>query len=149
MLDVRHRVFNIPLKIGSEFSRAFNYMLKLIHMNSIDYFFLFFLGTIAAVRLLLVSHKMAGPTIFGLRIRHYMPGIALLIFAFLIHNLTLYAIALGLIVDETPVVLVKGPGNKDEYWRGCEDYHTSWSFAGVLIIVLFVFIFRNFLVGLI
>lgn len=114
-----------------------------------DYFFLFFIGTIAITRLLLVSHKMAGPTILGLRIRHYMPGIVLLVFAFLIHNLTLYAISLGLIVDEIPVVLAKGPGHKSEYWRGCEDYHTRWSFAGVLILILLVFIFRSYIAGLI
>ena len=124
-------------------------MIEFINMVQGDYFFLFFLGTIAVTRLLLTSHKMAGPTILGLRIRHYMPGILLLIFTFLIHNLTIYAIALGLIADEIPVILAKGPGHKDEYWRGCEDYHTRWSFAGVLILALFVFIFRNFLIGLI
>ena len=118
-------------------------------MNNPDYFFLIFLGTIAITRLLLVSHKMTGPTILGLRIRHYMLGIVLLVVAFLIHNLTIYAIALGLIADELPVIFAKGPGHKDEYWRGCEDYHTRWSFAGVLIIVLVVFILRNTITGLI
>lgn len=118
-------------------------------MNNGDYFFLFFLGTIALTRLLLVNHKMAGPTILGLRLRHYMPGVILLIVAFLIHNLIIYAIALGLIADEIPVILAKGPGHKDEYWRGCEDYHTRWSFAGVLILILLVFILRNTIAGLI
>ncbi len=124
-------------------------MIPFLNMISGDYFFLFFLGTIAITRLLLVSHKMAGPTILGLRVRHYMPGIVLLAVAFLTHNLTLYAISLGLIVDEIPVIFAKGPGHKDEYWRGCEDYHTRWSFAGVLILILLVFVFRNFLIGLI
>ena len=120
-----------------------------VNMMQGDYFFLFFLGTIAITRLLLVSHKMAGPTILGLRVRHYMPGIVLLVFGFLTNNLTIYAISLGLIVDEIPVILAKGPGHKDEYWRGCEDYHTRWSFAGVLILILLVFIFRSYIVGLI
>ena len=124
-------------------------MIEFINMVQGDYFFLFFLGTIAITRLLLVSHKMAGPTILGLRVRHYMSGIVLLLFAFLTNNLTTYAISLGLIVDEIPVVLVKGPGHKDEYWRGCEDYHTRWSFAGVLILALLVFIFRGAISGLI
>ena len=118
-------------------------------MTNSYYFFLFFLGTITITRLLLVSHKMAGPTIGGFRLRHYMPGIVLFVFAFLINNLTIYAIALGLIVDEIPVVLAKGPGHKDEYWRGCEDYHSRWSFAGVLILILLVFIFRNSIASLI
>jgi len=113
-----------------------------------DYFFLFFFGTIAITRLLLVNKKMAGKTIRGFRLRHYMFGIILFVFAFLIDNLTIYAIALGLIIDEIPVILAKGPGHKDEYWRGCEDYHTRWAFAGVLILILLVFIFRSYLAGL-
>ena len=124
-------------------------MLQFIYMTSSDYFFLFFFGTITITRLLLVSYKMAGPTITGFRVRHYMFGIILLIPAFLIDNLTLYAIASGLIVDEIPVILAKGPGYKNEHWRGCEDYHTRWSFAGVLILVLLVFIFRSSIAGLI
>ena len=123
-------------------------MMSFSNITTGDYFFLFFLGTIAVTRLLLISAKMAGPTIAGLRVRHYMPGILLIIFAFLIHNLTIYAISLGLIVDEVTVILVKGTGHKDQYWRGCEDYHTSWSFAGVLILILLVFIFRNSIAGL-
>lgn len=124
-------------------------MIEFVNMIEGDYFFLFFLGTIAITRLLLVSHKMAGPTIKGFRLRHYMFGLVLLISAFLIDNLTIYAIAFGLIVDEISVVLAKGPGHKDEYWRGCEDYHTRRSFAGVLILILLVFMFRNFIAGLI
>ena len=92
---------------------------------------------------------MAGKTIKGFRLRHYMFGMVLFVFAFLIDNLTIYATALGLIVDEIPVILAKGPGHKDEYWRGCEDYHTRWSFAGVLILILLVFIFRSYISGLI
>lgn len=78
-----------------------------------------------------------------------MFGIVLLVSAFLIDNITMYAIALGLIVDEIPVILAKGPGHKDEYWRGCEYYHTRWSLAGVLILILLVFIFRGSIAGLI
>lgn len=118
-------------------------------MNNSEYFFLIFLGTIAVTRFLLISHKMAGPTIEGFRLRHYMFGVVLFIFAFLAHNLTIYAIGLGLIVDEIPVILVKGPGHKDEYWRGCEDYHTRWSFAGVLLIIFLIFIFRSVIANLI
>lgn len=118
-------------------------------MTNSDYFFLFFLGTIAITRFLLISHKMAGPSVKGFRLRHYMLGVILVVFAFLVHNLTIYAIGLGLIVDEIPVFLVKGPGHKDEYWRGCEDYHTRWSFAGVLVVILLFFIFRSAIVGLI
>ncbi len=118
-------------------------------MTTGDYFFLFFLGTIAVTRTLLVSRKAAGPTIKGFRLRHYMFGAVLLVIAFLTDNLTAYAIALGLIADEIPVILAKGPGHKDEHWRGCEDYHTPWSFAGVLILVLLAFVSRNFIAELI
>lgn len=113
-----------------------------------DYFFLIFLGTIALTRLLLIK-KIAAPTIKGFRLRHYMYGIVLVASAFIIKNPIFYAVGVGLLVDELPVALMKGPGHKDEYWKGCEYYHSSWSFAGVLILALLVFIFRTEISGLI
>lgn len=117
-------------------------------MTNGDYFFLIFLDTVATTRLFSLS-GVAAPTIKGFRIHHYMYGAVLIIFAFLINNLTLYAVGFGLVVDELPVVLVKGSGRKEEYWRGCEDYHTKWCVAGVLVLILITYIFRNSIVGLI
>jgi hypothetical protein len=115
-------------------------------MPNPDYFFLIFLGTIAVVRFLLIK-KITAPTIQGFRLRHYMYGIVLLGVAIVIHNLATFAIGLGLIVDELPVFIVRGPGHKDEYWHGCDDYHSKWSTAGLLIFILLVFAFRDIIVG--
>lgn len=117
-------------------------------MTSGEYFFLIFLGTIAVVRLLLASREIIKPAIGGFRLRHYMYGIALLAFAFLIDNLTAYAIGWGLMVDEVPLILVKGAGHKDESWRGNEDYYTPWCVAGVLILMLITYLFRDAIAGL-
>ncbi len=117
-------------------------------MTTGDYFFLIFIGTIAITRLFLIK-KVAAPTIRGFRLRHYMYGLVFIAASLLLKNLELFAIGAGLFIDELPVILAKGPGHKDEHWRGCEDYHTRWSFAWVLIFIVLVFIFRDAVVGLI
>jgi hypothetical protein len=111
-----------------------------------DYFFLIFLGTIAVSRLM-VALKMKGPTFGSFRIRHYMYGVILIILALVFKNITLFAISIGLIFDELPVILVKGLGTKDESWNGCEDYKAGWCVAGVLVLTLAVFIFRATIVS--
>lgn len=118
-------------------------------MSNGDYFFLIFLGTIAVTRFFIFLTKMAGPTIKGFRVRHYMYGIILILVAFLMRNIAIYAIGLGWLVDELPPILVKGPGHKEEQWRGCEDYFSQWCVAGVLILIFLVFIFRNVISGLV
>ena len=117
-------------------------------MTNADYFFLIFLGTIAVTRLLLVK-KIKAPTIHGFRVRHYMYGLVLIVIAIIANNLTLYAAGFGLLIDEVTVIIAKGPGHKDEHWKGCEEYHTSWSVAGVLVLILLTFIFRDTISSLI
>lgn len=115
-------------------------------MNNGDYFFLIFLGTIAVTRLLLLS-KVGSPTIKGFRLRHYMYGIILIILAFFNHNLITYGIGLGLLVDELPLILIKGPGHKEEYWGGMEDYYMPWCISGVLILIFLTYLFRGTISG--
>ena len=78
-----------------------------------------------------------------------MYGLVLIIVAFLIRNLTFYAIGLGLFIDEFPPILVRGPGHRNEDWNGCEDYFSPWCFSGVLILIFVIYIFRNAISGLI
>lgn len=118
-------------------------------MANNEYFFLIFLGTIAITRLLLASRKMGKPAIRGFRLRHYMFGVVLVIFAFLVDNLTVYAIGWGLFADEIPLILIKGPGHRDEHWQGCEDYYTPWCVSGVLILIFVTYLFRDVIAGLI
>ncbi|MEK7618442.1 MAG: hypothetical protein AAB410_04835 [Patescibacteria group bacterium] len=114
-----------------------------------EYFFLVFLVAIVVTRLLLATRKMAKPTIKGFRLRHYMYGMVLIAFGYFFNNLTVFAIGSGLFADEIPLIIIKGPGHKDEYWRGCEDYYTPWCVAGILIIILVVYTFRNTIAALI
>lgn len=118
-------------------------------MNMGDYFFFFFLGTIAVTRFILAFPKIPKTFIGGLHIRHYLYGIVAVVIGFFMKSTLIYAIGLGLIADELILVITKGSGLKDEQWRGCEDYFTPWSVAAVFVITFFVFMFRNFLVGLI
>jgi len=110
-----------------------------------DYFFLIFLGTIALTRLLLLSKK-GSPTIREFRLRHYMYGIVLIVFSFLTRSITTYAIGFGLFVDEVPLILIKGPGHREKYWRGIEDYFSPWCVSGVLILIFVAYIFRDILI---
>ena len=114
-----------------------------------DYFFLIFLGTIAATRFFIALTQAPAPTIKGFRVRHYMYGIVMILVAFFSVNLTLFAVGFGLFIDELPPILVKGPGHKEEQWHGCDDYHSSWCVSGVLILVLVTFYFRDLISGLI
>ncbi len=110
-----------------------------------DYFYFFFLGTIAVTRVLLAFPKRPKSIIGKIHVRHYMWGIVLAVITFFIKNLTLYAIGLGLVADELAPLLIKGPGYRDEQWRGCEDYFTAWSVAGAFLVALIVFLVRNYL----
>ena len=118
-------------------------------MTDADYFFLIFLGTIAATRVFLFSSRMANPTIAGFRLRHYMFGIVLITAAFLVDNLIIYAVGLGLLADELPLIVIKGPGHREEYWRGLEDYHSPWCYSGVLVLIFVAYVFRGAVAGLI
>ena len=118
-------------------------------MTNGDYFFLIFLGTIALTRVFLFVTKLPAPSIKGFRTRHYMYGLILILIAFFSHNLTIYAVGLGLFIDELPAILVKGPGHKEEQWNGCEAYYTPWCFAGVLIFIFLTYIFRDFISGMV
>ena len=118
-------------------------------MNTPEYFFVIFLFSIAICRIILAFPKRAKISLRKFRVRHYMYAIFLVPLAFYIHNISIYAFGLGLLADELPLILTKGFGYKDEQWRGCDDYFTAWCVAGVFASVLVVYLFRDYLVGLI
>ena len=118
-------------------------------MNNVDYFFLVFLLAITISRFILSFPKRAKISLGKFRVRHYMYAILLIPLAFYLKNITLYAFGLGLLVDELPLIPVKGFGYRNEQWRGCEDYFTAWCVAGVFIGVCVVYLLRGYLVGLV
>ncbi len=94
-------------------------------MNNIDYFFIVFLGAITISRVILAFPKRAKISLGKFRVRHYMYAIVLIPLGFYLHNLTFYAFGLGLLIDELPLIPVKGLGYRNEQWRGCDDYFTA------------------------
>lgn len=118
-------------------------------MNTADYFFILFLGTITVSRLVLAFPKRAKLKVGNFRIRHYMYAIVLVPLAFFMHSLALFAFGLGFLADELPLIPTKGLGYRSEHWRGCDDYFTAWCVAGVLIIVCVVFLLRGSIAALI
>ena len=118
-------------------------------MNNPDYFFIVFLLTITASRLVLAFPKRAKLSIGKFRIRHYMYALVIVPLAFFTHNLTLFAFGLGFLADELPLIPVKGLGHRNEHWRGCDDYFTAWCVAGVFVITCVVYLLRDYLAALI
>ena len=102
-------------------------------------FFLIFLGTIIVSRLVLLNRKIYSPTIFGVRLHHYMYGIILTMISFLISDIYLYAIGLGLFVDQLPLFFI---------WRKWEwkDCYSIYYFVKLFICVLVIFLLKNYLI---
>ncbi len=105
-------------------------------------FFLIFLLTIIVTRIsLYVAGLYAsdadniGLTLFGFRLHHYMYGLVLIPLGIIIANVFLYAIGLGLFVDELTYLLIGGTTHADNY---------SWiSLVGTGIFVLLFFGIRK------
>ena len=101
-------------------------------------FFLIFLLTVIITRLFVFYLPISSPTFGKLRIHHYMYGIILIFISFLFSNLIVYAIGLGLFVDELTYLLIRGKTHKDNY--------SIISLSGTLFFVILIFLLRNYLV---
>lgn len=113
-------------------------------MQNANYFFLIFLITIVAARVMLLSAKhQPGTTVHGFRIHHYMYGLVLVGIAILLSNLTIYAAGLGLIVDELPMITLN---KKFHNWHG---YYLKKIMFGVVLLIILVFFFRYQIISLI
>ena len=76
-----------------------------------NYFFAVFLLTILITRIFLYYKPVASPTIKGLRLHHYMYGLVLAVVGFVLSNITLYGVGLGLFVDELTYILIRRQSN--------------------------------------
>lgn len=104
------------------------------------YFFLIFVLTILITRIFLFIKPVASPTIKGFRIHHWMYGITLIILSFIFSNITMYAVGLGLFVDELSYILIGGKTHKDNY--------STKSLLGTVIFILAIYLLRNQILGL-
>jgi len=101
------------------------------------YFFLIFIITILVTRILVFLHPIPAPTIGKLRTHHYMFGILGVISGLITGSLIIYAIGLGLFVDELTYLLTGGKTHKDNY--------SKISLLGTLFFVVIVFILKGYL----
>jgi hypothetical protein len=58
---------------------------------------------------------MESPTIYGIHLHHYMYGGVVLILSLIFSNVAIYAVGVGLIVDELPILLLGAPVNWVSY----------------------------------
>lgn len=68
---------------------------------------------------------------------HYMYGIVLILIGFLTHSIIVYAIGLGLFIDELSYLIISGKTHEDNYSRK--------SLLGTVFLIILVFIFRNYI----
>jgi len=108
------------------------------NMNIADYFFIIFLLTVLVTRIALYFRPTPGPTIKGFRLHHYHLGILFIAIALLFRNVTIYAIGVGLFVDELTYIIIRGKSHKDNY--------STISLIGTLLFIIIVFLFREQLI---
>lgn len=101
-------------------------------------FFTVFLITILVTRIFLFFKPKSAPTIKGFRIHHWMYGVAIIVFAFLVHSFILYAVGLGLFVDELTYILMGGKSHEDNY--------SKISLLGTGAFIVIVFFLRYYLI---
>ena len=103
-----------------------------------NYFFLIFLATIAITRLFIFVYPIPAPTFGKFRTHHYMYGLVGILVGLVLHSVLIYAIGLGLFVDELTYLLMRGKDHKDNY--------SKISLLGTLFFVIIVFVFRDYLI---
>jgi hypothetical protein len=106
-------------------------------MISSNYFFSIFIITIILTRLIVYFYPTPSPTIIKFRIHHYMYGVVGVILALIINSITLYAIGLGLFIDELTYILIGGKTHKDNY--------SMKSLIGTLVFIIVVFLLKYYL----
>jgi len=103
-----------------------------------NYFFLIFVTTIVVIRVLVFVFPIPGPTILKFRVHHYIYGIVGIIISFFVSSVPLYAISLGLFIDELTYILIGGRTHQDNY--------SKTSLIGTVCFIVLVFFLRKYLV---
>ena len=96
-----------------------------------NYFFLIFLATVVITRIFIFIYPIPAPTFGKFRIPHYMYGLVGIFTGLAFHSILIYAIGLGLFIDELTYLLMRGKNHKDNY--------STISLLGTLFFVIIVF----------
>lgn len=102
-----------------------------------SYFFLVFIATLLITRIFLYFRPIASPTVGSFRLHHYMYGVVGMILGIAFNILTLFAIGLGLFIDELTYLLIGGKTHEDNY--------SKTSLIGTLIFVIIFFFTQTYL----
>lgn len=100
-------------------------------------FFFIFFATVVIIRVALYLYPLPAPTIGGLRTHHYMYGLLAVAAGLATKSMPLYAIGMGLFIDEATFVLTGGQTHQDNY--------SNISLLGTLILVGLIFVLRGYL----
>lgn len=92
-----------------------------------------FIATVVLTRIVLYVRPTSSPTIFNLRLHHYMYGLMLIPVALVLQSVVLYAVGLGLFIDELTFLIRGGGHHKENYsWQSL----AGTAFFSVLVIIL-------------
>jgi hypothetical protein len=96
-----------------------------------SYFLVIFVITILTIRIFLYIKPTPGPTILGFRTHHYMYGLVLAPIGIVFSSVTIYAVGVGLFVDELGYLLIGGKTHEDNY--------SKWSLIllGSFMVIIF------------
>lgn len=78
-------------------------------------FFVIFFATVLTTRFFIYFFPISSPTIGKFRLHHYMYGIAVALLGITFNSIVIYAIGLGLFVDELTYLLMRGKTHTDNY----------------------------------
>ena len=97
------------------------------------YFFVIFLITILLTRVFLYIHPTPAPTISGFRTHHYMYGLVLALAGALFGSVTIFAVGVGLFVDELGYLLIGGKTHEENYSKA------SLILLSIFIVLAYIF----------
>ena len=104
-------------------------------MNLATQLFTVFVATIICTRFFLYVLPIPSPSLGSLRLHHYMYGLILAPLGILFDNPPLFAVGLGLFVDELGYLLIGGKTHKDNY--------SKYSLILLGIFASLIYIFRG------
>lgn len=104
-----------------------------------DQFLIVFILTVLITRFSVYFFPVSSPTIGKFRIHHYMYGIVGIVAGIFLHSWIVYAIGLGLFVDELTYLLIRGKTHADNY--------SVKSIVGTVLFCIAVFLLRSYVMS--
>lgn len=112
-------------------------------MSLYDTFFFVTFIVIILIWVFVYYFQKPSPTIKNFRLHHWMYGLAIILILFCISNIYtniyMLSIGIGLFLDEIGFILLRGKTHEDNY--------SPKSFMILLVFILFLFIFKEYIVN--